>query len=112
MQEDTQKPYNLEPNVESAFAYLPFVGFLTSIAILIMEKDNKTVRFHAIQGLLFGIFYMLLVAVLGTTLILIPLVPLVNLAAFGIWLFMMWKAYNNKAYELPFIGNIARDQVK
>ena len=107
----TEKPYNLDQNVEAMLCYLPYIGLFTSLAIFLMEKKNPFVRFHSMQGLLFAGGYTVLSMVLSMTLILIWLVPLISMVAFVIWLFMMWKAYSNEEFSLPFIGNIARQQL-
>ena len=105
------KPYQLDENVEAMLAYLPFIGLFTSLAVFMMEKDNQFVRFHALQGLLFAIAYLIVSITLTATFILALLVPVVNLAAFIIWLFMMWKTYNKEEVVLPVIGKIAKDQI-
>ncbi|MBI2414838.1 hypothetical protein HYV31_03315 [candidate division WWE3 bacterium] len=107
-----EKPYNLDPNIEAAIAYLPFIGLFTSLAIFFVEKKNPFVRFHAMQGILLGVAHFILVSALAVTIILAVFITLVNLVAFMAWCFMMWKAYNKEEYELPFIGKIARDQLK
>lgn len=108
-----QKPYDLEPNVEAVLSYLipPFTG----IAIYMMEKDNKFVRFHAMQSIVFGIasFILMTIAnILIVVLIGIFLVPLLSLTLFLAWLFVMWKAYENEEYMLPIIGKVARNQLE
>lgn len=107
----TEKPYNLDQNVEAMLCYLPYIGLFTSLAIFLMEKKNTFVRFHAMQGLLFAAAYTVLTMVLTMTLILIWIIPIVSMISFVIWLFLMWKAYNNEEFSLPFIGNIARAQL-
>lgn len=107
-----EKPYTLEPNVEALLCYLPFISLFTSLGVLMMEKNNKFVRFHAIQGLLFSIVYVVLSMAFTLTIVLAVLVPILNLASFAIWLFMIYKAYNNEEFELPIIGKITRDQLK
>lgn len=104
-----QKPYNLAPNVEAALSYLisPFTG----IAVILMEKQNKFVRFHAFQSIFFGIAAFVLMTVFGA----IPVIGWVVAAILPVgfvilWLLLMWKAYNNVEYELPFIGKLAKDQ--
>lgn len=106
------KPYDLEPNVEAALSYLlpPFTG----IAVYMMEKENKFVRFHAMQSILLGIAAFVLSATakaLVVVLIGFVLIPIVNVAVLLAWLFIMWKAYENEEFELPFIGKLAREQV-
>lgn len=106
-----EKPYNLEPNVEAALSYLltPFTG----IAVFVMEKKNRFVRFHAFQSILFGIASFVLWSI-GSTLTVVFvgyfLLPIISLACAGTWVFLMWKAYNNEEFELPILGEIAKKQ--
>lgn len=107
-----QKPYDLEPNVEAVLSYLisPFTG----IAIFLMEKNNKFVRFHAMQSILFGSSIFILTSIanmLSFILLSFYFVRFLNMAFFLTWLFVMWKAYENEEYMLPIIGQVAKDQV-
>ncbi|MDZ7688537.1 MAG: hypothetical protein U5J64_07425 [Halobacteriales archaeon] len=36
---------------------------------------------------------------------------LLSLALLGVWLFLMYKAYNGEMYKLPVIGNLAEQNV-
>ncbi|MBT6401236.1 DUF4870 domain-containing protein [candidate division WWE3 bacterium] len=106
------KPYDLEPNVEATLSYLlpPFTG----IAVYIMEKENKFVRFHAMQSILLGIAAFVLSATAQALIVVLIgfiLMPMVSIAVFLAWLFAMWKAYENEEYELPLIGKLAHEQV-
>lgn len=108
----SQKPYNLDPNVEAVLAYLisPFTG----VAVFVMEKNNKFVRFHAMQSILFGVASFVLMAIanaLIAVLVGVIIAPLLSLALFLTWLFIMWKAYQNEEFMLPVIGQVAKDQV-
>ncbi len=101
----------LQPNIAGALAY--FLGPVTGILFLLIEKENKFVRFHAMQSVLtFGGLFVLNI-VLGF----IPLLgwmagTLLSLVGLVLWLFLMYQAFNNKEYELPVIGDIARKQVE
>ena len=116
--ENTQAPevgkkggMGLQPNIAGALAY--FLGPVTGILFLLIEKQNKFVRFHAMQSVLtFGGLFVLNV-VLGF----IPLLgwmagTLLSVVSLVLWLFLMYQAFNNKEYELPVIGDIARKQVE
>ncbi len=110
----SEKPYNLEPNVEAALSYA--IAPLTGFAVYALEKNNSFVRFHAMQSIVFGIAvfigWVVLTFLASITLgILSLLMPFFGLAVFGVWLFLMWKAYNNQEYELPMLGGIARKQL-
>lgn len=103
---------NQENNITAALTYL--IGPLTGIFFFLVEKDDKFVRFHAFQSILFGI------AMVGVNIVLtmfyIPLITnllngLVSLGSFILWVLLMWKAYNKEAYELPYLGKIAKEQI-
>ncbi|HLB51485.1 hypothetical protein A3F07_02660 [candidate division WWE3 bacterium RIFCSPHIGHO2_12_FULL_38_15] len=107
-----QKPYNLEPNIEAALSYLlsPFSG----VFVFIMEKQNKFVRFHAFQSILFGVVAFgawSIAQSLKLILIGFLIEPVVSILIAVCWFFLMWKAYNKVEFELPFLGKIAHDQV-
>ena len=82
--------------------------WVTGIVFLIIEPDNRFVRFHAIQSLVaFGI-----ITIGWAILASIPVVgrffvPIVGLGMFALWIAMMYRAYQGHTYKLPFAGNIA-----
>jgi len=105
------KSSGLQSNIAGALAY--FLGPITGILFLLIEKDNKFVRFHAMQSALTfgGIF------VLNIVLGFIPVLgwmagTLLSMVSLVLWLFLMYKAFNNEEYELPVIGDLARKQVE
>ncbi len=109
----SEKPYTMDANIEAAIAYL--LAPLTSIVVLLSEKEDKFVRFHAMQATLFGIAVIVaqtLASALVPVLIGVLLLPLVGVVSFGLWLFLMWKAYNKEEFELPYLGKMARDHLK
>ncbi len=100
----------LQSNIAGALAY--FLGPITGILFLLIEKENKFVRFHAMQSALTfgGIF------VLNIVLGFIPVLgwiagTLLSMVSLVLWLFLMYKAFNNEEYELPVVGDVARKQV-
>ncbi|MHA6252626.1 DUF4870 domain-containing protein [Oceanobacillus sp. CAU 1775] len=100
----------LEENLGGALAYL--LGAVTGIIFLIIEKDNRFIRFHAFQS----IFIFIAVFVLTTVLSFIPIIGwivslLLSPVILILWLFMMWKAYQGEMFKLPIIGDIAEQQV-
>lgn len=107
-------------NVAGLVAY--FLGFITGIFMLVSEpyKRDKFVRFHAIQSISISGVY-LAVIILWSMLSGLFLGAssftmwrfiylswwIIRLAFFALWLFLMYKAYNNERFELPVIGPIA-----
>jgi uncharacterized membrane protein len=94
-----------------------------SVVAAIVEKQSRSVRFHAFQSLLvhgvalvlwFGLIVvgMVLGAVSGLlSAVLIPLQFLVGIAFFGLTIFLMIKANAGEEYELPTLGRMARQWV-
>jgi len=98
-------------NLLSAAAYL--FGFITGIIILLIEKENKIVRFHAMQStILFGGIFIANIF-LGFIPILGWIVGLIlGFATFILWIICMWKAFQGEMYKVPYVGDIAEQQLK
>jgi len=107
-----EKPYKMEPNIEAALSYIPIVG----VFVFFMEKEDKFVRFHAMQSILYWVAIVVIGSVVRTLFgyfyMGLSLMRILQTAATIVWLFLMWKAYNKEEYELPVVGKIAKDQVK
>lgn len=107
--ETAKSSTGLDQNVAGALTYL--LGFVTGIVFLIVEKDNKFVRFHAMQSTItFGglfIVYMVLTMTLIGAILVLPLM----LLQLVLWIVLMIKAFQNQMFKLPFVGDIAEKQV-
>ena len=110
-------------NVAGLLAYV--LGFITGIIFLVLEPYNKDkfVRFHAFQSIFFNvamivfwIAYTIVSTVLGVVsfgILGIAMAILGLLVFLGIlvyWVFLMYKAYNNEKYMIPYIGKLAAQQ--
>lgn len=97
-------------NLMAAASYL--LGFVTGIIFLLVEKQSKFVRFHAMQStVLFGGIFIVNIA-LGFVPILGWLVGLfLSFAAFVLWIVCMWKAFQGEMYKAPFVGDVAEKQL-
>ena len=101
---------NLEENVAGALCYV--LGWITGIIFYIMEKENKTVRFHAVQSIIVFLPLMIVVGILQVILLFVPFVGwaisgLMGLLVFVLWLVLMFKAYQGEKFKLPIVGDIA-----
>lgn len=118
----TQNPNSttgLADNVAGALAYV--LGPLTGIAFLIMEKESRFVRFHAMQSTLVGVVLIILNFVLRIAHAILESIPfigwlfslglalVVGLASLVLWLALMWAAFRGQEWELPWIGQQARN---
>ncbi len=106
----SEKPYNLEPNVEAALAYV--LGALSGIIVFLLEKNNKFVRFHAVQSIVTNLAFFIVGIVAGF----VPIIgwiiaALLPLGSILLFLFLAFQAYNKKEFEVPVLGKIAKDFV-
>ncbi|MFC1626897.1 DUF4870 domain-containing protein [Patescibacteria group bacterium] len=97
-------------NLMGAASYL--LGFVTGIIFLLVEKQSKFVRFHAMQStLLFGGIFIANIA-LGFIPILGWIVGLLlSFTAFILWIVLMWKAFQGEVYKVPYVGDMAEKQL-
>lgn len=100
----------LEQNIAGLLCYL--AGFITGIIFYVIEKENHFVRFHAMQSMI----VFLSIFVISIVLSFIPVIGwvlglLIAPVSFILWIFLMYKAYQNELYKLPFVGDIAEQQV-
>ncbi len=101
----------MSQNVAGLLCYL--AGWITGIIFLILEKDNRFVRFHAVQSIAASVT----LTVAFIILMFIPLIGwillwILDIAAFIMWIVLMLKAYRGEQYKLPVFGNFAESQVK
>lgn len=99
----------LPKNASAALAY--FLGPITGVVFLLIEKDSF-VRFHAMQSIVVFVSLFILQWVLGLTIILLPLVPLISILTFVLWLLLIYKAWMGEEWEVPVLGKYARKWVK
>ncbi|MEK7111697.1 MAG: DUF4870 domain-containing protein [Patescibacteria group bacterium] len=96
----------LKKETAGALAYV--LGPITGVIFLVLEKD-PFVRFHAMQSIVVFIGLFVLQWALGLTLILLPLVPLIGIISFVLWLLLIYKAWQGTEWEVPFFGKLARN---
>ncbi len=123
----------LDSNLAAALGYP--IGIL-AIVNLVMEKENRFVRFHAMQAIVLMVLGIVLSIVLFVVFIVLTMLgamiaaaagsaagSLLGLLGFLLWLLFglamlgavamaAFKAYQNEMYKLPVIGNIAEKFIK
>ncbi len=103
-------------NIAGVIAY--FFGLISGILLLVIEKDNEFVRFHAAQSSVVSIA----VIVLSVVISMIAWIPIIGwliallsifvyLAIFILWLYLMFMAFKGDMYRLPVLAEYA-DQLK
>lgn len=108
----------MQANIAALVSYV--AGWITGLIFFLLEKDNKFVRFHALQSIVvFGALSVLgiVLAVFSQFFIIIHLYfmlrvlslisTLIWLAALILWILLMIKAYQGERFKLPIAGDIA-----
>jgi len=92
----------LQENVAGLLCYL--LWWITGVIFLLIEKDNKVVRFHAWQSIIVcGILF-----VLSLVLSWIPVVGwILWIISVVVWIFLMYKAFKGGKYLFPVAGAFA-----
>jgi uncharacterized membrane protein len=96
----------LEQNVAGLLCYL--LTWVSGIVFLIMEKENKTVRFHAFQSI--AVF-----APINILMIILNFIPVIGqiinillwILLVILWIVLMMNAYQGKIIKIPIAGNFA-----
>lgn len=105
---------DMSPNVAAGLSYV--LGWVTGLIFFLMEKQNRFVRFHAMQSILFsggisviGVVLNILVSILPSALAVALgcLWVLVCLAALVVWIILMVNAFQGKDFKLPVISEYA-----
>ncbi len=106
----------LSENTASALSYV--LGPISGLIFLVIERENKTVRFHAMQSFIFfgiaAVLKILLGFICG-----LPLIGFVAGAAMWLlsvitlvaYIYLIATSYQGKQFKIPFIGESAWAQV-
>ncbi len=100
----------LTENVAGLLCYV--LGWISGIVFILIEQENKFVRFHAIQSIIvFGVL-----SVASAVLTWIPFIGaffawIIGILSFILWIVSMIKAYQGAEYKLPWAGNLAKKWV-
>ncbi len=100
----------LDENIEGCLCYV--LGWITGIVFLVLEKENKFVKFHAMQSLVTFLVLFVVSLVIG----MIPFVgviisPLIGLLGLILWILLMYTAFKGERFKLPIVGDFAEKQI-
>ena len=108
--------FDLPENIAGLLSYV--LCWVSGIVFLVCEKENKFVRFHALQSILtFGSLSILNI-ILGFLRV-IPLIGWIFALASGVvwivmlvaWIWLMYTAYKGQTFKVPVVGDVAWDQI-
>jgi uncharacterized membrane protein len=113
----------MQANIAGLLSYI--LGWITGLIFFLIEKENKFVRFHAMQSMIvFGALFILYIVVgmfmtalammrLGFLIHFFYLVNgVVMLVGLVLWVVLMIKAYQGEKFKLPVIGDIAEKNIE
>lgn len=91
------------------------LGVITGVIFLLVEKKSAFVRFHAMQSTIF--FGGILIINIVLSYVYIPVLGglasmVVGLVALIGWIVLIVKALQGEKYKLPYIGDLAEEQLK
>jgi uncharacterized membrane protein len=97
----------LRENVASLLCYI--LGWVSGIVFLILEPNNKTIKFHAIQSIIVFI-------VLSVAYVILSRIPVIGWILWALifisWVILMVKAYQGGKWKFPIAGNLAEKLAK
>jgi len=108
MEEKARSSTGLDENVAGLLCYL--FGFITGIIFLVVEKESKFVKFHAMQSTITFLSLFVISTILGFIPIIGLLVYPLWILSLILWLLLMIKALRGERYALPIVGKMAEEK--
>ena len=92
-----------------ALCYL--LGPISGTIFMVLESRSSFVRFHATQSTITFVGLIVAQVVAG----LLPLIGVLvsaplSLAGFGLWLLLMWQAFQGERFKLPYVGDLSEER--
>jgi uncharacterized membrane protein len=103
---------NMSQNTAAGLSYL--FGWITGLIFFLVEKQNRFVRFHAMQSILFfgGLTVLEIAINIVSSFVYVPffftcVLGLIGLLGFVGWIVLMVNGFQGKYFKLPVIGDYA-----
>ncbi|HEU4760962.1 MAG TPA: DUF4870 domain-containing protein [Gemmatimonadales bacterium] len=108
----------LAANVAGLLSYI--LGPITGVLFLVLEKENRFVRFHAMQSVVVGVALIALSIALSIASSMLAFVPVIGwivallagltlaIFSFVLWILLMVRAFRGKEWAVPLAGAFAR----
>lgn len=119
----TSTSTGLPSNVAAALACIPLIG---GLIFYILEKNDRFVRFYAMQSIIFGGIWFLFNIVSWVLHFILSVIPVAGPIFGGLWVFVaalvhlgllvimviaMIKAFTGVLWDIPWVGPMARRQI-
>jgi len=108
----------MEPKVAVLISHVGFLvgaGWLSGLIIYLLEKENRFVKFHAMQSIVIGaaeVIAYIIAAILTVVVIGAFCFPVIWIAALVIRIIIIMKANNGEYYKFPWFGKLAENWTK
>ncbi len=104
----------LEENIAGALCYI--LGWITGLVFFLLEKENRFVRFHAMQSIATFLPLTLIVWIIQVLFLWVPVISwaimsLIWILTLILWVVLMIKAYQGVLFKLPIVGDFAEKQI-
>lgn len=97
----------IDPKIGGLLAYL--LGFISGLVLYLISQD-KYIRFHAMQSIIFSLGCSVLFMIIGYIPVIGMLTPILWLGWAVVWIILMIKTYQGEKYKLPVIGDFAEQK--
>jgi uncharacterized membrane protein len=114
----------LDANIAAALSY--FFGLVSGVIFFAVETESRFVKFHAMQSIMASVAALVIYIVYTVVWMILWRLPflgviagifgwfgwaLLALAFLGLWLYCMVRAFQGERFKLPYIGELAEQQV-
>lgn len=111
----------LDPRLAAFLSYVLsiFLSFISGLIFYFTERENKFVRFHALQSVFFNLAVIVISIALTAVTGILSFVPILGwiagatlwvifgIGAFVVWVVLMAKSAQGEYYKLPYLGDWA-----
>ena len=110
MPEEIKTSSGMNQNVAGLLCYV--AGWITGLIFFLIEKENRFVRFHAMQSIItFGSLTVIFMVLGFIPIVGWMLVPVLAILQLILWIVLMVKAYQGQLFKLPVIGDMAEKNI-
>jgi uncharacterized membrane protein len=101
--------FGLSENVAGCLSYA--LQPITGIVFLVCERENRFVRFHALQSIVTFIALYIINWLFNLLLGWVPIIGglgswLCGVITFALWIYLMYTTYNGGTFKVPIIGDV------
>ena len=110
---------SLSPRTLSILCYIPVLGWIACVLVLASQRfrDDRTLRFHAFQGLYLFVIWLLIDWVISPFVFFGPgraekvVESMLTLVIYVAWIVMLIKTSQQQHFSLPIVGELAERSV-